>query len=99
MFIGPRRHSSYDEYPFDFDASLRYTRPAPYVPFKPWPAGAGGNSGPVFGALCEMAPLVDTYVFIQGKAAPPSGPNVNAPVNSLFRFLTNTVPGMTKASG
>jgi hypothetical protein len=84
MYLGPAKEPN--GYPWDLAPALNFTRPAPYVPFHPWP-------NQPFGALLSFMPLANTYI-VNGKAPPPSGPNVNAPFGSLFKFLTN--PNLAK---
>lgn len=73
-------------YPFDFDASLRYTRPRVGFDVFPYPTSIGAISG----TLRQFDALIVGYPM----AKAPSGPGVTTtPSNLQWQMI---VPGLSK---
>lgn len=86
------RGGSRDHYPFDFDASLRHTRPATGIDY--FPSHSNRDNYAKLGCVSGFFPQQDLFVWGQGYARPAFGPEANpAPVNLQY---VATIPGLTK---
>lgn len=73
-------------YPFDFDGSLRFTRPKTGIDYFPYPPRIGMVSG--------FMPQLDSWVWAQGYGKNAYGPGTTQPVVNLGYQVT--VPGLNK---
>lgn len=86
------RAGKVDAYPFDFDASERWTRPKTGADIFPQPNNF--NSFAHLGSMPVTLPLQDAFVYGQAYGRDPYGPIVSAlPVNLQWQI---TVPGLNK---
>jgi hypothetical protein len=80
------RSGARDGYPFDLDASLRYTRFGTGTAIHPFP--------PVIGMVSGILPLFDDWTMREAIARPAYGPgSTTVPLNLQWQA---TVPGLTK---
>lgn len=86
------RAGKVDAYPFDYDASERFTRPKTGADRFPQPNNH--NSMAQLGNMSPMLRLFDTSVLGMAYGRDPYGPIVSAlPVNLQWQIV---VPGMSK---
>jgi hypothetical protein len=85
-------HGDGNGYPFDFDASERFTRPKTGYDF--WPTHSNKDNFAKLGCVSGLLPEMDDFVWGQGYGKDPFGPIVSElPVNLQWQV---TVPGLNK---
>lgn len=81
-----------DHYPFDYDASLRYTRQKTGYDF--FPVLDNAHTFQQLGCVSGLMPEQDILVWAQGYAKDPFGPIVSQlPANLQWQI---TIPGLSK---
>lgn len=90
--IGHRtRGGASDGYPFDFDASQRWTRPSTGIDY--WPSHSNRDNYAQLGCVSGFWPQQDAIVWGAGFARAPFGPSTMPVVNLQYVM---TIPGLTK---
>lgn len=82
------RGGAVDNYPFDFDASLRFVRPATGIDY--WPTHSNRDNFAKQGCVTGFMPQQDAIVWGQGFAKNPFGPFTDFQPVNLQTVITNS---------